>query len=114
MVGPVDFEKDADYWQQDRWSGQFTVQWHIIKDVPNIRFRHILLENNDNKPVTHSRDCQEVAYLSPSFCHFIQKYKLLFRLETKTVLQLRFGFLLQLDIFYLVSVSTVTMEKSLS
>ncbi|XP_048427583.1 YTH domain-containing protein ECT3-like isoform X2 [Pyrus x bretschneideri] len=60
MVGPVDFEKDADYWQQDRWSGQFPVQWHIVKDVPNIRFRHILLENNDNKPVTHSRDCQEV------------------------------------------------------
>ncbi|TQD87309.1 hypothetical protein C1H46_027140 [Malus baccata] len=60
MVGHVDFEKDADYWQQDRWSGQFPVQWHIVKDVPNIRFRHILLENNDNKPVTHSRDCQEV------------------------------------------------------
>ncbi|XP_015881762.3 YTH domain-containing protein ECT4 [Ziziphus jujuba] len=60
MIGPVDFEKDADHWQQDRWSGQFPVQWHIIKDVPNIRFRHILLENNDNKPVTHSRDSQEV------------------------------------------------------
>ncbi|KAI3709019.1 hypothetical protein L2E82_38717 [Cichorium intybus] len=60
MIGPVDFENDADYWQQDRWSGQFRVQWHIIKDVPNSRFRHILLENNDNKPVTHSRDSQEV------------------------------------------------------
>ncbi|KAJ0089558.1 hypothetical protein Patl1_13977 [Pistacia atlantica] len=60
MVGPVDFEKDADYWQQDRWSGQFPVKWHIIKDVPNNRFRHLLLENNDNKPVTHSRDSQEV------------------------------------------------------
>lgn len=60
MVGPVDFENDADYWHQDRWSGQFRVQWHIIKDVPNSRFRHILLENNDNKPVTHSRDSQEV------------------------------------------------------
>ncbi|XP_057768124.1 YTH domain-containing protein ECT1 [Salvia miltiorrhiza] len=60
MVGPVDFETDADYWQQDRWSGQFPVKWHIIKDVPNSRFRHILLENNDNKPVTHSRDSQEV------------------------------------------------------
>lgn len=65
MVGPVDFEKDADYWQQDRWSGQFPVEWHIIKDVPNIRFRHILLENNDNKPVTHSRDSQEVAIQYP-------------------------------------------------
>ncbi|KAL2533339.1 evolutionarily conserved C-terminal region 5 [Abeliophyllum distichum] len=60
MVGPVDFENDADYWQQDRWSGQFPVKWHIIKDVPNSEFRHILLENNDNKPVTHSRDSQEV------------------------------------------------------
>ncbi|KAF9663032.1 hypothetical protein SADUNF_Sadunf18G0116000 [Salix dunnii] len=60
MVGPVDFERDADYWQQDRWNGQFPVQWHIIKDVPNSRFRHMLLENNDNKPVTHSRDIQEV------------------------------------------------------
>lgn len=60
MVGPVDFVNDADYWHQDRWSGQFRVKWHIIKDVPNSRFRHILLENNDNKPVTHSRDSQEV------------------------------------------------------
>ncbi|XP_062115260.1 YTH domain-containing protein ECT4-like isoform X2 [Humulus lupulus] len=62
MVGAVDFERDADYWQQDRWSGQFPVQWHIVKDVPNIRFRHILLDNNDNKPVTHSRDSQEVGF----------------------------------------------------
>ena len=64
MVGPVDFENDAEYWQQDRWSGQFRVQWHIIKDVPNSRFRHILLENNDNKPVTHSRDSQEVFFVT--------------------------------------------------
>ncbi|KAL4590101.1 hypothetical protein LXL04_003020 [Taraxacum kok-saghyz] len=60
MDGAVDFVNDAEYWQQDRWSGQFKVKWHIIKDVPNSRFRHILLENNDNKPVTHSRDSQEV------------------------------------------------------
>nr|BAE99621.1 hypothetical protein [Arabidopsis thaliana] len=60
MVGPVDFEKDAGYWQQDRWSGQFPVKWHIVKDIPNNRFCHILLQNNDNKPVTHSRDSQEV------------------------------------------------------
>lgn len=61
MVGPVDFEKDAGYWQQDRWSGQFPVKWHIVKDIPNNRFCHILLQNNDNKPVTHSRDSQEVG-----------------------------------------------------
>ncbi|CAH8386403.1 unnamed protein product [Eruca vesicaria subsp. sativa] len=60
MVGPVDFEKDAAYWQQDRWSGQFPVRWHLVKDVPNNRFSHILLQNNEDKPVTHSRDSQEV------------------------------------------------------
>ncbi|KAG8087668.1 hypothetical protein GUJ93_ZPchr0010g11114 [Zizania palustris] len=60
MIGPVDFEKSVDYWQQDKWTGQFLVKWHIVKDVPNNLFRHIILENNDNKPVTNSRDTQEV------------------------------------------------------
>ncbi|XP_009396219.2 YTH domain-containing protein ECT2 isoform X1 [Musa acuminata AAA Group] len=60
MIGPVDFEKSVDYWQQDRWSGQFPVKWHMVKDVPNNLFRHIILENNENKPVTNSRDTQEV------------------------------------------------------
>ncbi|XVF23275.1 hypothetical protein REPUB_Repub13aG0022300 [Reevesia pubescens] len=60
MVGPVDFDKSVGYWQQDKWSGQFPVKWHVIKDVPNSQFRHIVLENNDNKPVTNSRDTQEV------------------------------------------------------
>ncbi|KAL6843307.1 hypothetical protein ACP4OV_027020 [Aristida adscensionis] len=60
MIGPVDFDRSVDYWQQDKWSGQFPVKWHIIKDVPNNLLRHITLENNDNKPVTNSRDTQEV------------------------------------------------------
>ncbi|MCI06848.1 hypothetical protein A2U01_0027909, partial [Trifolium medium] len=59
MVGPVDFYKDMDFWQQDKWSGSFPVKWHIIKDVPNGNFRHIILENNEFKPVTNSRDTQE-------------------------------------------------------
>ncbi|KAM7463191.1 hypothetical protein LguiA_031312 [Lonicera macranthoides] len=62
MTGPVNFHKDMDFWQQDKWSGSFPVRWHIIKDVPNPNFRHIILENNENKPVTNSRDTQEVRY----------------------------------------------------
>ncbi|KAG8636504.1 YTH domain-containing protein ECT3 isoform X2 [Manihot esculenta] len=62
MIGPVDFAKDMDFWQQDKWSGSFPVKWHIIKDVPNSSFRHIILENNENKPVTNSRDTQEIMY----------------------------------------------------
>ncbi|KAG0477116.1 hypothetical protein HPP92_013957 [Vanilla planifolia] len=60
MVGPVDFNKTVDYWQQDKWIGCFNVKWHIIKDVPNSILKHITLEYNDNKPVTNSRDTQEV------------------------------------------------------
>ncbi|KAF0891593.1 hypothetical protein E2562_010583 [Oryza meyeriana var. granulata] len=61
VLGPVDFEKTLDFWKQDRWNGFFPVTWHIIKDIPNKLFKHITLENNDNKPVTFSRDTQEIG-----------------------------------------------------
>ncbi|GMY16196.1 YTH domain-containing protein ECT4-like isoform X4 [Fagus crenata] len=60
MAGPVDFDKNVEYWQQDKWKGCFPVKWHIVKDIPNSLLKHITLENNDNKPVTNSRDTQEV------------------------------------------------------
>ncbi|KAK8477925.1 hypothetical protein V6N11_014336 [Hibiscus sabdariffa] len=62
MLGPVDFNKTLECWQQDKWTGCFPVKWHIIKDVPNTSLRHITLENNENKPVTNSRDTQEVNF----------------------------------------------------
>uniref|UniRef100_A0A5B6ZAN3 YTH domain-containing family protein n=1 Tax=Davidia involucrata TaxID=16924 RepID=A0A5B6ZAN3_DAVIN len=61
MIGKVDFNKDMDFWQLDKWNGFFPVKWHIIKDIPNTQLRHIILENNDNKPVTFTRDTQEVG-----------------------------------------------------
>ncbi|KAI4373108.1 hypothetical protein MLD38_011270 [Melastoma candidum] len=60
MLGPVDFDKNVEYWQQDKWTGCFPVKWHIVKDIPNSSLKHIILENNENKPVTNSRDTQEV------------------------------------------------------
>ncbi|XP_002964858.2 YTH domain-containing family protein 2 isoform X1 [Selaginella moellendorffii] len=60
MSGPMDFLRSVDFWQQDKWTGRFSVKWHFIKDITNGHFRHIILENNDNKPVTNSRDTQEV------------------------------------------------------
>ncbi|KAF5468790.1 hypothetical protein F2P56_012912 [Juglans regia] len=62
MIGRVDYNKNMDFWQQDKWNGYFPVKWHILKDVPNPLLRHIILENNDNKPVTNSRDTQEVRF----------------------------------------------------
>ncbi|XP_028761259.1 YTH domain-containing protein ECT2 isoform X2 [Neltuma alba] len=62
MVGPVDFGSTVEYWQQDRWTGCFPLKWHIIKDIPNTVLRKITLENNENRPVTNSRDTQEVMF----------------------------------------------------
>jgi hypothetical protein len=60
MMSAVDYHKSAGVWAQDKWKGQFEVQWIYVKDVPNSQLRHIKLENNEGKPVTNSRDTQEV------------------------------------------------------
>ncbi|KAJ8287505.1 hypothetical protein COCON_G00001640 [Conger conger] len=60
MRSPVDYNTCAGVWSQDKWKGRFDVRWVFVKDVPNSQLRHIRLENNENKPVTNSRDTQEV------------------------------------------------------
>jgi len=60
MMSTVDYNCSANVWAQDKWKGQFKVRWIYVKDVPNNQLRHIRLENNENKPVTNSRDTQEV------------------------------------------------------
>lgn len=69
MIGPVDFNRSVEYWQQDKWNGCFPLKWHIVKDVPNNLLRHITLDNNENKPVTNSRDTQEVIKVFRIFCY---------------------------------------------
>lgn len=61
MLGPVDFKKDMNFWKLDKYNGFFPIKWHIIKDVPNNRLEHIILPNNENKPVTFTRDTQEIG-----------------------------------------------------
>lgn len=60
MTSAVDYGKSVGVWAQDKYKGHFTVKWVYVKDVPNNQLRHIRLENNENKPVTNSRDTQEV------------------------------------------------------
>lgn len=60
MISGVDYNVNTGVWAQDKWKGRFDVKWVYVKDVPNSQLRHIRLENNDNKPVTNSRDTQEV------------------------------------------------------
>jgi len=60
MESAIDYTKKFGAWAQDKWSGTFAIRWVIVKDLPNSQFRHILLANNENKPVTNSRDTQEI------------------------------------------------------
>ncbi|KAK7315602.1 hypothetical protein VNO77_34163 [Canavalia gladiata] len=87
MLSPVDFGRTVEYWQQDRWSGCFSVKWHIIKDIPNSMLRHITLENNENKPITNSRDTQEVKLEKG-----IQTLKIFKEHSSKTCILDDFGF----------------------
>ncbi|KAG4939951.1 hypothetical protein AAZX31_16G002800 [Glycine max] len=61
MLGPVDFKNDMNFWKLDKYNGFFPIKWHIIKDVPNNQFVHIILPSNENKPVTYTRDTQEIG-----------------------------------------------------
>ena len=60
MKSEIDFHNATGVWAQDKWKGRFDVKWFYVKDVPNSQLRHIRLENNENKPVTNSRDTQEI------------------------------------------------------
>jgi hypothetical protein len=61
MVSPVDYTTSSSVWTQtDKWKGRMDVRWIFVKDIPNSQLRHIRVWNNENKPVTNSRDTQEL------------------------------------------------------
>ena len=62
MNSDVEYKVNFNYWSQnDKWKGFFFVEWICIKDVPNRMFRSIINDLNENKPVTSSRDTQEIC-----------------------------------------------------
>lgn len=63
MMTRVQYNQDIYCWSHfNKWKGKFNIQWQCIKDIMNKNFRHIKIQSNDNKPVTNSRDTQEVPY----------------------------------------------------
>ncbi len=63
MTSPVDFNSDFSNWtQQKKWSGTFNVSWLFVKDILNKHFKALPNKMNENKPVTNSRDTQEVPF----------------------------------------------------
>ncbi|PLW11841.1 hypothetical protein PCANC_11702 [Puccinia coronata f. sp. avenae] len=63
MLTAVDYNTSSNVWAQDKWKGIFKVRWVFVKDIPNNALRHIKLTNTpENKPITSSRDTQEVPH----------------------------------------------------
>lgn len=63
MQGQVDYTKESDIWvESSRWKGIFPVHWHFVADIPNKLFRLLRVPANENKPVTNSRDAQELPH----------------------------------------------------
>lgn len=64
MLTPLDYSVTSNVWAQgDKWKGVMKLRWIYIKDIPNPALRHLKLMNtNEQKPVTSSRDTQEVPY----------------------------------------------------
>lgn len=63
MKSAIDFTASLDIWcEQTRWKGIFPVEWLLIKDVPNKFFQHLKIPANEFKPVTNSRDTQEIPF----------------------------------------------------
>jgi hypothetical protein len=61
VASEVNESEIFEYWAMDDvWKGLFRVEWLVIKDIPNKFFKDIKLSNNAFKPVTNSRDTQEI------------------------------------------------------
>lgn len=61
MLTPVDYTRSSTVWASDKWKGVFKVRWIFVRDIPNGTLRHIRLNNTaERKPVTNSRDTQEL------------------------------------------------------
>lgn len=61
MLTPVDYTRSSTVWASDKWKGVFKVRWIFVRDIPNANLRHIRLNNTqERKPVTNSRDTQEL------------------------------------------------------
>ncbi|CAK5277227.1 unnamed protein product [Mycena citricolor] len=61
MLTAVDYTRSSTVWASDKWKGVFKVRWIYVRDIPNLNLRHIKLMNTaERKPVTNSRDTQEL------------------------------------------------------
>lgn len=75
MKGPVNFTESANVWLNSKFKGFFPIEWHYIKDVPHRVFHHLKVVTNNGKPITNSRDTQEIPFaIAVAFLEIFAKF----------------------------------------
>ncbi|EJS42237.1 YDR374C [Saccharomyces arboricola H-6] len=63
MVSDLRMDLDTSIWEDEQKYGKaFKVRWVIVRDVNNRSLKRFLIPSNEMKPITHSRDTQEIPY----------------------------------------------------
>ncbi|EDK36743.2 hypothetical protein PGUG_00841 [Meyerozyma guilliermondii ATCC 6260] len=63
MTAAVNFKSKLNIWNEtSRWSGVFPITWVSTDSLPNRHFVQLRNPLNENKPITYSRDTQEVPF----------------------------------------------------
>lgn len=71
MISDLENDLDTSIWENNKKYGKaFKVRWIVVRDVHNRSLKHFLIPANDMKPLTNSRDTQEIP---PAICKSILK-----------------------------------------
>ncbi|AJV13384.1 hypothetical protein H825_YJM1460D00599 [Saccharomyces cerevisiae YJM1460] len=63
MVSDLKMDLDTSIWEDEQKYGKaFKVRWVIVRDINNRSLKRFLIPSNEMKPITHSRDTQEIPY----------------------------------------------------
>lgn len=64
MTSDLREDLDTSIWnEKEKFGRAFKVRWVIVRDINNRFLKRFLLPNNEMKPVTNSRDTQEIPFV---------------------------------------------------
>lgn len=59
MISDISKDLDTTIWDNNsKYGSAFKIQWLCVRDIENRMFKHLIVPDNQNKPVTNSRDTQ--------------------------------------------------------
>ncbi|SMN19666.1 similar to Saccharomyces cerevisiae YDR374C PHO92 Putative protein of unknown function [Maudiozyma saulgeensis] len=59
MISDLSKDLDTSIWENNsKYGSAFKIKWLCVRDIENRMFKHLIVPDNQNKPVTNSRDTQ--------------------------------------------------------